>query len=86
MLRGLSYLSDNFQKASFQLNNGQWTAESMEIRLNTYSQQIEYNKDNEIISSPLNDIKAFKIGDLLFKSGFEKTDKQATGAFLSDTL
>ena len=81
VLRGSPYLSERFEKASFQLNNGQWTKDQMEIRLNTYSQQIEYQKDGTIMSSSLNNIRAFRIGDVLFKSGFENIDKQTTGSF-----
>lgn len=81
VLRGNPYLSESFQKANFQLNNGQWTTDGMEARLNTYSQQIEYKRENEILTSSLQNIKAFKIGDALFKTGFEKIDKQTTASF-----
>ncbi len=80
VLRGSPYLSEKFEKSSFQLNAGQWV-EGMESRFNTYNQQIEYKKDNETMSSPLQNVKAFKIGAALFKSGYEPIDKQTTGSF-----
>ncbi|MFN8356062.1 MAG: hypothetical protein U0Y10_16520 [Spirosomataceae bacterium] len=75
VLSGNPYLFEEFADGEVLTNTGRWV-DGMKLRYNSYSHQVEYKSLEQIMTAAPKDVRAFKIGNMLMKSGFPPIEKQ----------
>lgn len=82
VLEGSPYSSVEFKEGSIlpSLPNAKWIA-GYKLRYNSYANQLEFRESNVIKKVLSTDIKAFKIGETTYQSGFPAVDKLNQNSF-----
>lgn len=82
VLEGSPYSSIEFQDGSILpfLPNSKWIS-GYKLRYNSYANQLEFKELNVIKKVLPTDIKAFKIGEAIYESGFPAIDKLNNNSF-----
>ena len=78
VLDGSAYLSEKFEMGAL-LVSEKWMP--AEIRYNSYTATLEYQKSGKIFELLPSQVQAFKLGGLLYKNGFKAIDKQSGATY-----